>query len=240
VAFTGESEFQLQPFQARVGEQNLAERSGPQEGVVEVRLQAERSPADRGKRGCPNCAAPGAFCSCVEQIEETVLKRIAPPDEIAAIFSKEAVLRGSFDRYAREAKGKRGTTGVDEDFLTQMEVWRDLLAKTLRDRGAEVEFAECYRRVNPNRNAGKLEALWQNGHLQAIVVTSSEALRNLLALAGREAAWLKAMPLFVNHPRIAKAAGEHGLHAIAATAAGDAGMLETLINWRTKHSNERT
>ena len=37
-------------------------------------------------RGCQDCMAPGAVCSCVQQIEETVLKRIAPPDEIAAIF----------------------------------------------------------------------------------------------------------------------------------------------------------
>ncbi len=28
----------------------------------------------------------GAVCTCVEQIEETVLHRIAPPDEVAAIF----------------------------------------------------------------------------------------------------------------------------------------------------------
>ncbi len=37
-------------------------------------------------RGCQGCMAPGDPCSCVQQIEETVLKRIAPPDEIAAIF----------------------------------------------------------------------------------------------------------------------------------------------------------
>src|ERR1700674_208570 len=37
-------------------------------------------------RGCQGCAIPGAACTCVEQIEETVLRRIAPPDEIAAIF----------------------------------------------------------------------------------------------------------------------------------------------------------
>jgi 4-aminobutyrate aminotransferase len=37
-------------------------------------------------RGCQECAMPGAVCSCVQQIEETVLRRIAPPDEIAAIF----------------------------------------------------------------------------------------------------------------------------------------------------------
>jgi 4-aminobutyrate aminotransferase len=37
-------------------------------------------------RGCQGCAPPGAACTCVQQIEETVLKRIAPPDEIAAVF----------------------------------------------------------------------------------------------------------------------------------------------------------
>ncbi len=37
-------------------------------------------------RGCEGCALPGTVCTCVEQIEDTVLRRIAPPDEIAAIF----------------------------------------------------------------------------------------------------------------------------------------------------------
>ena len=39
----------------------------------------------RGCQGCVVANAPSG-CSCVDQIEETVLKRIAPPDEIAAIF----------------------------------------------------------------------------------------------------------------------------------------------------------
>ena len=105
---------------------------------------------------------------------------------------------------------------------------RDVLAKTLRERGAEVVFAECYRRSNPQRDAGELAQLWQNGRLQALVVTSSEALRNLRALANRNAEWLKATPIFVSHPRIAEAAGAHGLQAITASAPGDAGMVETL------------
>ncbi len=35
-------------------------------------------------RGCTKCGALG--CECVRQIEETVLKRVAPPEEVAAIF----------------------------------------------------------------------------------------------------------------------------------------------------------
>jgi 4-aminobutyrate aminotransferase len=37
-------------------------------------------------RGCADCSSGDPGCECVRQIEETVLKRIAPPDEIAAIF----------------------------------------------------------------------------------------------------------------------------------------------------------
>jgi 4-aminobutyrate aminotransferase len=37
-------------------------------------------------RGCVGCVRPGDECSCVKAIEETVFKRIAPPEEVAAIF----------------------------------------------------------------------------------------------------------------------------------------------------------
>jgi 4-aminobutyrate aminotransferase len=36
-------------------------------------------------RGCAGCA-DAAGCACVQQIEETVLRRTAPPEEVAAIF----------------------------------------------------------------------------------------------------------------------------------------------------------
>jgi 4-aminobutyrate aminotransferase len=37
-------------------------------------------------RGCNQCEDTVAGCACVKQIEETVLKRTAPPEEVAAIF----------------------------------------------------------------------------------------------------------------------------------------------------------
>jgi 4-aminobutyrate aminotransferase len=37
-------------------------------------------------RGCHGCDTEEAGCECVRQIEETVLRRIAPPDEVAAVF----------------------------------------------------------------------------------------------------------------------------------------------------------
>jgi 4-aminobutyrate aminotransferase len=37
-------------------------------------------------RNCTTCDDPNAACACVQQIEDTIFKRIAPPDEVAAIF----------------------------------------------------------------------------------------------------------------------------------------------------------
>ena len=52
-------------------------------------------------------------------------------DEIAAIFSRDAILKGSFDKYAESHKAKRGTTEVDSAFLEEIESWRDTLAKNI-------------------------------------------------------------------------------------------------------------
>jgi 4-aminobutyrate aminotransferase len=37
-------------------------------------------------RGCHGCDAPGSHCSCADFIEQSLLHRTAPPDEVAAIF----------------------------------------------------------------------------------------------------------------------------------------------------------
>ncbi len=49
--------------------------------------------------------------------------------ELAAVFSREAVLKGSFDKYAESARRKRGTAEVDVEFLKEIEEWRADLAK---------------------------------------------------------------------------------------------------------------
>ena len=52
-------------------------------------------------------------------------------DEIAALFSKEAVLKGGIDRFVKKLPGRRGTATVDAEFLAQIEHWRELLAKNI-------------------------------------------------------------------------------------------------------------
>ncbi len=58
--------------------------------------------------------------------------------ELAAIFSREAILKGSFDRYAESSKKKRGTAEVDDAFLAEIEDWRDILARNLALRNEDL------------------------------------------------------------------------------------------------------
>ncbi|MBI5636763.1 MAG: N-6 DNA methylase [Nitrospinae bacterium] len=63
-------------------------------------------------------------------------------DEIAGIFSKEAILKGSFDRFAESTKKKKGTAEVDDAFLAEIENWRDVLAKNIALRNANISQRE--------------------------------------------------------------------------------------------------
>jgi len=51
--------------------------------------------------------------------------------EIESIFSKEAIQKGSFDKFAATTKGKRGTSTVDKEFLAEIEKWREIFARTI-------------------------------------------------------------------------------------------------------------
>jgi len=63
-------------------------------------------------------------------------------DEIALIFSQEAILTGSFDRYVESTKRKRGTAEVDDAFLKEIENWRDVLARNIALRNADLSTRE--------------------------------------------------------------------------------------------------
>ncbi len=52
-------------------------------------------------------------------------------DEIAGIFSREAVLQGALDAYAEASRTARGSIEVDDAFLKEIESWRERLALNL-------------------------------------------------------------------------------------------------------------
>lgn len=112
---------------------------------------------------------------------------------------------------------------------------REVLGDLLVQRGAQVEYAECYRRIKPQVDNGKLLYLWARNELNAITVTSSEVLRNLYDLVGKLGQqWLKKTPVFVPHERIAEAARELGLQQVYVTDVGDEGMVAGIAAWRAQ------
>lgn len=111
---------------------------------------------------------------------------------------------------------------------------RDVLADSLKARGAKVTFAECYRRINPQTDTDLLSTLWRQGQLHAVIVTSSEAMRNLLDIAG-DSAWLKHITLCVNHARIAELPLQLGLKVLVTDAPGDEAMIKCLSQLVSQH-----
>jgi uroporphyrinogen-III synthase len=62
---------------------------------------------------------------------------------------------------------------------------RELLAETLRSRGARVDFLPVYERTAPTYGAKELEAIsnrWLNGEVDVVTVMSAESLANLVAI----------------------------------------------------------
>lgn len=65
---------------------------------------------------------------------------------------------------------------------------RNLLAETLRERGAKVEYAEVYQRHCPEIDLQQLEALWQSHPIDAICITSGEGIENLVTNISKKTA----------------------------------------------------
>ena len=109
---------------------------------------------------------------------------------------------------------------------------RELLADTLKTRGAHVEYAECYRRVRPHTDNTPLVQRWATRGIDAVTITSAETLHNLVSMLGEVgAAHLRTTPVFAPHEKIAAVARELGIAQVIATAGGDAGLLSGLITW---------
>jgi uroporphyrinogen-III synthase len=104
---------------------------------------------------------------------------------------------------------------------------RELLGDTLRERGAQVEYAACYRRKRPDR------AL-ESAPLDAVTVSSAEGLANLFDLA--DAALLRSTPLFVSHPRVAQDARMRGVQKVLVAGPSDDEMFAALMAYF--HAND--
>jgi uroporphyrinogen-III synthase len=109
------------------------------------------------------------------------------------------------------------------------------LGDTLRERGADVTYVECYRRAAPATGAAGLSEVLREGRAHALTLTSSEGLDNLCGLlAADDLEKLRRLPTFVPHPRIAMHARGLGFVPVE-TGGADAGLIAGLLEWFARH-----
>ena len=108
---------------------------------------------------------------------------------------------------------------------------RETLAEGLRQRGAQVHYAEVYRRRCPQHGTASLNEAIANAQLDLVLITSNQALACLLTLV--EPAWqaqLRQLPVLVVHPRQAAQVAQYGFNqpALLAASASDDDIMSAL------------
>ena len=177
----------------------------------------------RARGGLP----PGLRVACVGRGSARELKNfgidnaIVPPDR----FDSEALLELP---ELQQVAGKRIV-------IFRGDGGRELLGDTLRERGAEVVYAECYRRLCPDTDITPLLQRWARGEIDIVSVTSVDGLRNLFGMLGKDGQQrLIRTPIVVVSDRMAQVCRELGFTTgprVAATA-GDDAILEAIQAWR--------
>jgi uroporphyrinogen III methyltransferase/synthase len=160
----------------------------------------------------------------------TVIFPQAAADDPEARFDSEGLLAALDARFGLAALSRRRV------LLVRGDGGRELLAETLRAAGARVDIVAAYRRFAPTPAPQAWEALragLATGRA-AWVLTSSEGVRNLAALAAAHLdaaarAALFAAPALAPHPRIAEAARAAGFDSITVSGAGDDNLVRALL-----------
>ena len=116
---------------------------------------------------------------------------------------------------------------------------RELLADRLRERGARVEYCECYRRKMPDADTTPLVKQWRNGGIQVVTITSTQALKNLQSMIGDEAVHLlQDTPLVALSERIADVASDLGCKEVLVTSdTSDLAIVDAIKQWRLKQNS---
>lgn len=111
---------------------------------------------------------------------------------------------------------------------------REKLAESLRQRGADVHYMPVYRRQPADCDAERLTTAIRQKKIDIISLTSADALDHLFNLV--EPTLLRPMPFVVINPRLAQRLQEQGVtgEILVTTQASDAGILETLQQWRNR------
>lgn len=135
---------------------------------------------------------------------------------------------GGFDSEALLADPILSDVSEKRFLILRGEGGRELLAETLQSRGADVDYADLYRRVCPRYSPAQIKSTIYAQRLSVILITSGMALDNLLELAGAEPDLLETA-LIVPSRRIADLASARGFTRIRiADGPDDSSMIRAL------------
>lgn len=118
---------------------------------------------------------------------------------------------------------------------------RELLASTLRERGATVSYAEVYRRTIPEDSPARLNPLLHDDDVDIIVVSSNEGIQNLYKITDVENRdKLLQIPLVVMSHRNALFARKLGFiqEPVIASQSSDEGLVAAIEAWYAINKNE--
>ena len=165
---------------------------------------------------------PGLRAATIGRASERALARYGVADVIAP--------SGRFDSEALLALPQLADVQGWRVVVFRGDGGRELLGDTMRERGATVDYIECYRRVRPNADVEPLLKRWGRGEIDAVTVSSSEGLRNLYDMLGKLGqAWLKRTPLLAPHARIVENARALGCERVIETGPADEGLCAGLV-----------
>ena len=110
---------------------------------------------------------------------------------------------------------------------------REHLKERLEERGAQVRYAQCYRRVRPAADASPLLAAFDRGEVHAVSALSGETLENFVTMLGPEGERrLAATALVVPHPAIGKHRAAARFKRIMVCEPGPEGLGQALAQLR--------
>ncbi|WMY96317.1 MAG: uroporphyrinogen-III synthase [Arsenophonus sp.] len=108
---------------------------------------------------------------------------------------------------------------------------RELIEKTLKLRGSDVDYCECYKRQKIKYDTKLFQIQCQNANIKTIIVTSGEMLNSLFNLITKDnKSWLLSRHLIIVSKRLANMAHQLGWKSTTtAKSAKNYALIQTLL-----------
>ncbi len=137
---------------------------------------------------------------------------------------------GGFDSETLLADPSMQAMSAERVLILGAEGGRDLLSNTLQQRGARVDYAHIYRRGCPEYPPELIQSTIYAQPLSAMLITSGQALRNLLQLCAPFATRPTDVTVIVPSARLAELARSLGFNRIrVAPGPDDSSMVNSLL-----------